>query len=112
MNPLVRQVIGEAVPSDEFDAKEYLLSMPQEYSDYKIHISADPMAWGVGRVTFEWAERAARRMAEMAKAQFPGIKTDISMGPNTFPSAGLDAEVMERIDSWLNDTTVDLNDGA
>jgi len=109
VNPLVRQVIGET-GSDEFSAKDYLLSLPQEYSDYKIHISADPMAWG-GCTTLNNAFRAAKRLAELAKARFPGIQTDISMGPNTFPSAGLDAEVMEQIDDWLSDTAVDLNDG-
>lgn len=103
MNPLVRQVVGEAA-SDEFNAKDYLLSMPQEYSGYKVHISADPMAWGGG--TWEQADRAAHRLAEMAKAQFPGIQTDISLGPNTFPSMGEDAVVMEWIDNWLSDNSV------
>jgi hypothetical protein len=111
VNPLVRQVIGEAATPDGFSAKDYLLSLPQEYDGYKVHISADPMAWGGGRVTPDRALLAAHRMAEMAKAQFPGIQTDISLGPNTFPSAGLDAEVMEQIDKWLNDTAIDLNDG-
>ena len=109
MNPLVRQVIGEATP-DEFSPKDYLLSMPQAFSEYKVHISADPMAWG--GCSWEQADRAAHRLAEMAKVQFPGIQTDISLGPNTFPSAGLDAEVMERIDNWLNDSSVDAFRGA
>lgn len=105
MNPLVRQVIGEAATPDEFSAKDYLLSLPQEYSGYTIHVSADPMFWGGCRR--EVAERAAHRLAEMAKEQFPGIETRISLEPNTYPSRGIDADVMERMDSWITDNATD-----
>lgn len=108
MNPLVRQVIGEAATPDEFDAKEYLLSLPQEYSGYSVHISADPVFWDAGAgVDWDRCLLYARKLAEMVKDQFPGIATDISLNPNTFPSRGLDPNVMEWIDNWLNDHFVD-----
>ena len=100
-NPLVRQIVGEAA-EDEFSAKDYLLSLPQEYNGYMLHISADPMAWearaGMDRCLFY-----AQKLALMAKDQFPGIETEISLNPNTFPSRGIDSTVMEMLDDWLND---------
>jgi len=109
VNPLVRQVIGEAATPDEFNAKDYLLSMPQHYSGYRVHISADPMAWSGAANTGDMDRCLlyAKKLAEMLKDQFPGIQTDISLGPNTFPSMGLDASVMEWIDSWTNDHFVE-----
>jgi len=105
MNPLVQRVIGEA--ADEFDAKDYLLSMPQEYHDYRIHISADSTGHWNGETDWGRCLLYAKKLAEMAKAQFPGIETDISLGPNTFPSKGEDATKMEWIDSWLSDNFVE-----
>lgn len=105
----MRQVIGEAAP-DDFSAKEYLLSLPREFSTYRVHISADPMAWG--GVTFEQADRAAHRLAEMCKDQFPGIETVISMSPNTFPQGGESAEVLEQIDNWLSDNSLEALQGG
>lgn len=101
MNPLVCRVLGEAAEPDDFSAKDYLLSMPQEFSGYAIHISANTEEWGVG--TQEQADQVAHRLAEMAKAEFPGIQTDVSLGPNTFISMGKDVAVMEQIDAWLTD---------
>jgi len=103
MNPVVRKVIGEG--ADDFDAKQYLMSMPQEYDGYKVHISADPMFWN--EASWEQCLLYAKKMAEMLTYQFPGIETDVSLNPNTFPSGGEDAEVLELIDSWINDHFVE-----
>jgi hypothetical protein len=101
---LVCQVIGEAAAPDEFDAKKYLLSLPQEYSGYRFSISTDPEAW----LTDASSERCllyAQKLAEMAKEQFLGMETVLSRGSSTFACRGKDANVMEWLDSWLMDNT-------
>ena len=93
----------------EQDCKRYLLALPQEFDGYCLVISAHPNNWlGMARrpddVDYEEADWLAQRLAELAKAKYPGLKTVIVSGPNdnTYLSRGEKVDVIEEIHDWVD----------